>query len=94
MDARPKVPLRDCRDCTMPICFARLDTGNVIPLNPAPNPKGNVACRIQGGRLVGFVVSRDHQPGPFDRWRMTAHAATCEARKTTPKPPPADEPLF
>lgn len=93
--ARPKVPLAECRDCAAPIVFVQLDSGGVMPVNPGPNPeRGNVACRVVGGRLHGFVVSRDRAAGPLDSWRMTPHAATCEARKRPEKPTAPDDPVL
>lgn len=89
---RPPVPLTECRACKAPIVFARLDTGKPIPLNPIPDARGNVACRLHGGRLSGFVISRDHLPGPFDVWRMVPHFSTCEERQDKPKPKPAPDP--
>lgn len=85
----------ECRDCHDPIRFVKLDSGKALPVNPAPNPAGNVAAHLFGSRLIGFVISRDRRPGPGDTFRFTAHAATCEAidRKTKPKPAP-DPALF
>ena len=41
---RPLLPPRtECKECANPIVFARLDTGRLIPLDPMPNPRGNVA---------------------------------------------------
>lgn len=90
--------LADCQDCFEPIRFVLMeDTRRALPVNPRPNHEGNVAARVSGGRLVGFVISNDHRPGPFDPMRFVAHFATCEARKAKSKPttpPAADEPLF
>lgn len=89
--------LAECRDCHLPIRFVRISaTGNAMPINPKPNEAGNVAARIVGGQLVGFVISRDHRPGPLDSFRFMPHHATCEAKQrpsTTPNPA-ADTPLF
>lgn len=86
----------ECRGCQEPIRFVRLDTGKLIPVNPAPNPAGNVAARLSGGRLYGFVISRDKQPGLGHSLRFTPHYATCEAagRKPTKQKPAADPALF
>lgn len=93
--ALPGVRMADCQECAVPIVFALLDTGKRIPLNPLPDPKGNVACRIVGGNLRGFVVSRDRLPGAAHPVRMIPHFSTCEARKPSPKPAaPADPALF
>lgn len=84
----------DCRACGDPIRFVKLNTGKAMPVNPLPTPEGNVAAHLAGGRLVGFVISRDHLPGPLDPYRFRAHYATCEAvergtRKPKPEPHPA-----
>ena len=86
----------ECRECAEPIRFVALDTGKLIPVNPLPNPeRGNVAAHLAGGRLHGFVISRDRLPGPFDRLRFTPHAATCEAIDRTPKKPaPEPDPVL
>lgn len=95
---RAAAPLHECRDCHVPIRFVRLDTGNAMPVNPLPNRDGNVAARIAGGRLVGFVISRDHRPGPLDSLRFMPHHATCEAKarntSSSTTPTAADTPLF
>lgn len=88
--------LTSCRACGAPIRFVRLDTGRALPVNPVPNPRGNVSAHIAGGRLHGFVISRDKQPGPLDSYRMVPHHATCEERtrpESKPKPEP-DPALF
>lgn len=90
----------ECRDCHLPIRFIRITTTDrAMPINAMPDPNGNVAGRIQAGRLVGFVISRDHRPGPLDAFRFMPHAATCVAlAKNKPSkpttPPAADVPLF
>lgn len=94
---RPQLPrLSECRDCHEPIRFVKLPNGSTLPVNPALNPKGNVAARLIGGNLHGFVISRDRLPGPLDGLRFYPHHATCEAIDRTPKtaPAPADRPLF
>lgn len=95
---RAAAPLAECRDCHTPIRFVHLTkTGKAMPVNPLTNPKGNVAARIAGGRLSGFVISQDHRPGPLDPFRFLAHHATCAARQrktSSTTPTAADEPLF
>lgn len=94
---RRAAPLAECRDCHEPIRFVLITTtGRPMPVNPLTNERGNVAARIAGGRLVGFVISRDRRPGPLDPLRYMPHAASCEALKKKPSTPPtaADEPLF
>lgn len=96
---KPPVRLSECRGCAAPIIFARLiTTGKAIPLNPIPHPDGNVACRMHMGRLIGFVISKDHRPGPQDLWRMFPHHATCAElkKKAAAKAAPVEteEPLW
>ena len=84
---RPPVPLAECRDCGLPIVFVKLDTGKAIPVNPYPDTeRGNVAARLLGRNLHGYVISRDHPADPL-HLRMIPHAATCEVSKRTTKPP-------
>lgn len=88
---RPPVRMSECRACAAPIVWCLLDTGKRIPLNPLPDEKrGNVACHIAGGNLHGFVISRDHRPGPLDPLRMVPHHATCEEHQRTTKSTPAE----
>jgi ribosomal protein L32 len=96
---RAAAPLAECRDCHEPIRFVHITkTGRPMPVNPLTNQKGNVAARIAGGRLTGFVISRDHRPGPLDPFRFMPHHATCEERQrktsSTTTHTAADEPLF
>lgn len=85
--------LSECRDCGDPIRFVLIETtGRPMPVNPMPNQAGNVAAHLSGGRLLGFVVSRDRQPGPLDPFRFMPHAATCDARVEEPKPRPEPHP--
>lgn len=89
--------LSECRGCHDPIRFVRLDTsGKALPVNPAPDPAGNVAACMTGGALHGFVISKDRRPGVGHALRFTAHHATCSAidrRPAKPKPEP-DPALF
>jgi hypothetical protein len=90
------VPLAECRTCAEPIRFVRLDTGKAMPVNPLPDPRGNVTASVIMGRLAGFVISEEHQPRP-GAMRFVPHFATCEERKKKAKadgPSPAEEPLW
>lgn len=87
--------MADCRECCDPIVFVQLDTGKRIPCNPIPNERGNVAARVIGHNLHGFVITADKQPGPFYTFRMLPHFATCTERKgPEPAKPVPDDPLF
>lgn len=85
---RPMGRLSACKSCAAPIVFARLDTGRLIPLNPLPNPAGNVAVfRAAAGRnLTAYVLSKTH-PLEAGFVRAMPHAATCEAKPSKPKAP-------
>lgn len=93
---RPRFPrLYDCRDCHEPIRFVRMrDTGRLVPVNPVPDQAGTVFARLAGVALVGLVTSRDHRPGPLDPYRFVPHHATCEARKSSSKPPAEPHPAL
>lgn len=84
--------MSECSECCDPIVFAILNTGKRIPLNPLPHDRGNVACRVIGNNLHGFVLSKDQIPEPLFL-RMVPHFATCEERKRTTQTPP-DAALF
>lgn len=85
--------MTDCAECCDPIVFAILNTGRRIPLNPLPDPRGNVAVRKIGANLHGYVLTKDTTPDPLFL-RMMPHFATCEARRNRETAPPADAPLF
>lgn len=86
------IKMRDCRDCAGPIRFVKLDNGTALPVDPMPNPDGNVCAQRVAGRLIGYVTSHDHGPDPR-LLRMMPHAATCENR-TKPKSRPAGPPTL
>lgn len=72
-----------CRDCHATIKFVSLDTGKVMPIDPIPHPRGNVAAT--GGRaLTGYVLSKDKPLRDGYRTYMPHRAAcdTGEPRKT------------
>jgi hypothetical protein len=88
--------MTECHLCHDPIRFVRMEaTGRALPVNPAPHTDGggNVAARLAGGGLHGFVISKDRLPGVSEPYRFTAHYATCEKQRPTrpepPEPPPA-----
>lgn len=89
-----RVRMAECRDCAMPIRFVRLPTGRLIPVDPREHQAGNVAASLSGDNLVGFVISKEHRPGPLTPYRFMPHAATCSERKPEPAPKPADPALW
>ena len=68
-----------------------LDTGKKVPVDPIPVDDGNICARLNGGRLEGYAVSKDHLPERI-YMRYAAHFATCESRERPPQKP-APEPL-
>lgn len=51
-----------------------------MPLNPRPDPAGNVAAYRDGtGRWCARVLHKDEQPAGWQR-RYMPHFATCPAR--------------
>lgn len=89
-----RVRLGECRDCGDPIRFVRLPTGRLMPVNPRENTAGNVAASISGNDLVGFVIAKDHRPGPLTPYRFMPHAATCPEKKPSKPPTEPDPALF
>lgn len=93
MNRRPPVRLAECRDCAGPVVWITLDTGSRMMLDPLPldhgDERGNVAGRVVGGRLHGWVVSKAHPIG-VHMLRMRPHVATCPAvpRKSAEALPP------
>lgn len=74
-----RLPLGECRDCGNPIRFVQLDTGTALPVDPQPNPRGNVCAQRIGGQLHGHVISHHHPAIPgAERWMP--HHATCPER--------------
>lgn len=73
--------MSQCRFCFATIKFVRLDTGKPIPVDPIPFPdKGNVAARLVGHTLEGYVLSQAKplRPG-YDRY--VPHRAACKPDK-------------
>jgi len=70
-----------CKSCKAPIFWAVTDDGKNIPMDPDPNPDGNlVVVEEEGGPEVrGAKVTKARTPGLFDRHlpRYMAHWVTC-----------------
>ena len=79
-----------CRECGKPVVFARVSnkTGKPpgsMPLNPDPDPGGNVAVyKDVTGRLVARVVGKGGPCLGYEQLMMP-HFATCEKRDTSLK---------
>jgi hypothetical protein len=77
-----------CRKCRKPITFAVVanKTGQPprrMPLDPTPNPDGNVAVyKTETGTLTGRVVGKGGDHLGYERLMMP-HFATCEKRADT-----------
>lgn len=85
------MPMRDCHGCAAPIRFVVVGTlgggESILPVNPLPDPRGNVFARRIGARLHGYVLSEGHGPDP-NFLRFMPHAASCT---DPPKPGPVPE---
>lgn len=77
--------------CSATITFVKLDGGGAMPVDPVPDPTGNVAAtKGLDGRLHGHVLSqaRPLQPG---QTVYMAHYATCAAKPRPRRTPPLFE---
>ena len=76
-----------CDKCHAPVLWALTPLNKRMPLNPAPDPGGNVAAYRDGtGRLRCRVLRKDEQPAGYER-RYMPHFATCPAcAKERPQP--------
>lgn len=90
-----------CRHCGVPVAWCLSMNGNPIPIDPTPDPTGNVFVEYEDGRLVGRVSSKD-DPRPRGV-AFKPHFATCavlnrRAPKKGTKPckpqPPVEATLF
>jgi hypothetical protein len=94
-----------CDSCSAPIIFIVVANNagrkpRRMPVNPDPDPGGNVAVRIDGaGTRIGRVLGRDQKPAGGERL-YCPHFATCthperhrrfspNSSRTAPKPKPA-----
>ena len=82
-----------CRICQDPIIFALVGNRegrppSRMPLNPQPDPAGNVAVYRDAQRtLVGRVLGKDDHVLGYERLMMP-HFATCAKPEPPAKPPP------
>jgi len=68
--------MASCGHCHATIRFVQLDTGSAMPVDPVPNPEGNVAARPQGTVLVGYRITKARPLEPGYRLFMP-HRAAC-----------------
>lgn len=73
-----------CRICGTPIMWARTLAsesgagGKAMPIDPEPNPEGNVAVRQTGpGRYVARVLKDGESHDTYSEKRHMPHFATC-----------------
>lgn len=82
-------PTRPCQHCAEPIVFAITAAGRRQPLNPDPDPAGNVAVlRDATGTLRARVPSPDLPLMGYERLHMP-HAATCTRTRRRPAASPS-----
>ena len=84
---RPTVTCGWCSDA-VPFVWCITAAGKRIPIEPTPNPAGNVEIRTTTNPAVApFAIVHAGPPGMLDDWlAYMPHHATC-ARDLTPKDP-------
>jgi hypothetical protein len=66
--------LNTCRSCSARVIWVEMAaTGRRMPLNPTPDPKGNVSIDSQTGKARVVQAGAVGRPGP----RYMPHFATC-----------------
>jgi hypothetical protein len=69
-----------CRYCGQPVVWVRTVTGSMMPINPMPDPGGNIIARAAadgGARAAVLNTSMQADPAYAGRERFMPHAATC-----------------
>lgn len=76
-----------CELCRARIVFVTMTaTDKRVPVDPIPVDDGNICARLNGKRLEGYAVSKDH-PAERIYTRYASHFATCASReRPAPKP--------
>jgi len=65
-----------CASCKAPVRVLRNDrTGRLAPINPEPDPKGNVVLRESAGFTLYHVLTKDEADSTETRY--TSHFFTC-----------------
>ena len=68
--------MSECRTCGEPIVWVMTENGRRMPLNPDPNPAGNIIfVEDADGHPVTHQLHRGEDPGDADRF--VPHFATC-----------------
>ncbi len=67
-----------CKRCSAPILFALMPTGRAMPVDPVPNPTGNVVLyrNSKSGDVTGRVVTEADPLRPGEQLR-TSHFQKC-----------------
>lgn len=80
--------MRTCRACGELVILARTEKLNWQPLNPEPDPAGNVHAYSDGrGNWLARSVKPGTPAGAPDQLMMP-HAATCTGPRKAPAPAP------
>lgn len=84
------VPVSTCEWCSagVNIVWCRTAKGRAIPIEPEPNPAGNVEI-IHNPAVGGVPLAIVHgsHPGMFDDWTpYMPHHATCDRKLVRPDP--------
>lgn len=75
--------MAECRSCGAEILWAQTERGSSIPLDPVPDPRGNLVIEVDGPgdgwppahvRRTAVYVREGERP---DEPRYLAHFATC-----------------
>lgn len=80
-----------CRGCRRPVRWATTQAERQMPLDPEPNPDGNVVARLGDGQTwYARIPTADRPQSPTER-RFMPHVATCPTPPLpqAPQRPPA-----
>lgn len=64
-----------CRSCHAPIWWLVTEAGKRMPVNPTPDPSGNLA--VKGCGFLGFRVLKADEDLAAGETRHVSHFATC-----------------
>lgn len=69
-----------CRDCQQTVRWVITDRGAAMPIDPEPNPHGNVIIVLGAARFV------DVRTSATTRARYMPHVASCPTAQQVPLP--------